>query len=370
MGRITSYPETTELGASDIFLVDGSNGTRKVSAPNAASEFAKLDAESYLLTARLNGAGFDAVKPPSNANLNTVDYIHQGRYYCDDDEVVATYQNCPTTEPFMMEVISPISPNVDDETTGVWVYRLRKILTISGRIFFQYVYSQDTAGIFTYGYWDEVVTSASGNLMRPEMIVIDHITTIAGDFASIGNWINSNYVSGRTISALVSPTSSGYFETAPFEIRATMVSANMGWAMLISPGTNGNRVVFGTKSGSWTWYTVPLTNVTDDNTSKVQKATYNNTSVKNGECVCRRQGNVVSINAVGDCVSLTANTVTDWVTIDSKFRPKEPIYVAVANGGVNGRYAIINTNGKIQLFSTSAFSSPNAFAISTSFIVD
>lgn len=330
MGRITSYPETTELGSSDIFLVDGSNGTRKVSAPNAASEFAKLDAESYLLTARLNGAGFDAVKPPSNANLNTVDYIHQGRYYCDDDEVVATYQNCPTTEPFMMEVISPISPNVDDETTGVWVYRLRKLLTISGRIFIQYVYSQDTAGIFTYGYWDEVITSASDNLMRPEMVVLDHITTIAGDFTSIGNWISANFVPDRVINVKVTPTSSGYFGTASFEIRAQLNTAgHYGWATLQSD--DSNVIVFGRLSNDvWSWFTTQLVDVSSGSKNDL---VYSNSYTQ-------------SANAWIDTIQHTI-PVSGLYSIHATFTaasPNRPLGIALCSIDANDKLTIYGVN--------------------------
>ena len=263
MGRITSYPETTELGANDIFLVDGSNGTRKVSAPNAASELSKLDGDAYRLTARLNGADFGATAIPNGANLNTSDYIRQGRYYCGSNEAVATYQNCPVLVPFMMEVISTISPNLDDESTGVWVYRLRKITTVTGHILYQYIYSQDTAGIFEYDTWREVAMSDSTEIISSDMIKLPSVTTITGDFASIATWIDSNYVLGRTISALVTPSGSGYFENLPFEIRATMTSSTDGWATLIS-NNYARVVVFGRKmSGTWQWFAPSLANVSD-----------------------------------------------------------------------------------------------------------
>lgn len=263
MGRITSYPETTELGANDIFLVDGSNGTRKVSAPNAASELSKLDGDAYRLTTRLNGADFGAVAIPSGANLNSIDYIRQGRYYCDTAASASSCQNCPTTDPFMMEVMSPISPNIDDEVTGVWVYRLRKITTNVGRIFYQSIYSQDTAGSFTVGAWNEVALAGRMDVIDSEMIKIEGVTTIAGDFASIGAWIDANYVAGRMIEAIVVPTSAGYFTTAPFEVRAILNSSTDGWAMLQS-NDYARLVVFGRKmSGTWQWFAPPLMDVSD-----------------------------------------------------------------------------------------------------------
>jgi hypothetical protein len=50
-----------------------------------------------------------------------------GRYYCSQTTTAATLKNCPTSVAFMMEVYSPLSTTIDNETTGTWVYRLRKI---------------------------------------------------------------------------------------------------------------------------------------------------------------------------------------------------------------------------------------------------
>lgn len=373
MGRITSYPETTELGNSDIFLVDGSNGTRKVSAPNAASEFAKLDEDSYRLTSRLNGAGFDAIKIPNNANLNTLDYIRQGRYYCDSGESAATYQNCPVLVPFMMEVMSLVSPNVDDESTGVWVYRLRKITTVTGHIKYQYVYSQDTAGVFEYDDWFEVVTSVSDYLIRPDMIVIDHVTTIGGDFESIESWIASNYELGRTIEVLVTPTTAGYFGSASFSLRFNLSTPTYGWAIMQSDDVK--VAVFGRlNNGTWHWYSPAfkeISTLADGVVNmNVSKDSYTNTNVKNGSAICRRQGNVVSIVAQGGVSSLAANSYVTWVTIGEKYRPTETQFVNVSNGVVSGRFAVINTDGTIQIFSSTTISSSTNFAFNITYVVD
>ncbi len=330
MGRITSYPETTELGASDIFLVDGSNGTRKVSAPNAASEFAKLDEDSYRLTSRLNGAGFDATKIPNGANLNTLDYIRQGRYYCDNNELVSSYQNCPVLVPFMMEVMSLVSPNVDDESTGVWVYRLRKITTVTGHIKYQYVYSQDTAGIFTYDDWFEVVTSASDYLIQPEMIVMDHITTIGGDFTSIGNWISANFVPDRVINVKVTPTSSGYFGTASFEIRAQLTtSGHYGWATLQSD--NPNVIVFGRLSNDvWSWFTTQLVDVSSGSKNDL---VYSNSYTQ-------------SANAWIDTIQHTI-PVSGLYSIHTAFSaasPNRPLGIALCSIDANDKLTIYGVN--------------------------
>ncbi len=42
MAKITEYSAVTRLGASDIFIIDGANGTRKISAKDSAIELAGL----------------------------------------------------------------------------------------------------------------------------------------------------------------------------------------------------------------------------------------------------------------------------------------------------------------------------------------
>ena len=102
----------------------------------------------------------------------------------------------------------------------------------------------------------------------------------------------------------------------------------------------------------------------------VQKDSYSNTNVKNGSAICRRQGNVVSIIATGDVTSMSANTFVTWVTIGVQYRPTENHFAVVANGGVNGRFACINADGRIQLYSTTAINSAQSFAFEITYIVD
>jgi hypothetical protein len=64
---------------------------------------------------------------PANANLNTTAYLKVGRYYCSKNVDAETLDNSPLSAAFMMEVSSPLSTTIDNETTKTWVYRLRKI---------------------------------------------------------------------------------------------------------------------------------------------------------------------------------------------------------------------------------------------------
>lgn len=92
---------------------------------------------------------------PSNANLNTTTYLKVGNYYCSADVTAATLTNCPTGgKAFMMQVLSPLSTSIDNETSSAWVYRIRKIITYTGYEYQQYVSSGSTAGTFTYGAWE------------------------------------------------------------------------------------------------------------------------------------------------------------------------------------------------------------------------
>lgn len=98
---------------------------------------------------------------PSNADLNTIDYIKVGSYFCPSNAIGKTLVNSPIPVAFMMEVSSTLSPSYDNETTGTWVYRLRKITHYSsGEQYIQQVYSGGTAGAFTYGAWNKVAFSS------------------------------------------------------------------------------------------------------------------------------------------------------------------------------------------------------------------
>ena len=90
----------------------------------------------------------------AQVDLNTTDYLKVGRYYCSQNAQAKTIKNCPTANAFMMEVYSPLSPIIDNETTATYVYRIRKLTDCRyGTTFIQYVSSSSTAGTFTYESW-------------------------------------------------------------------------------------------------------------------------------------------------------------------------------------------------------------------------
>lgn len=104
-------------------------------------------------------------------DLNQIDYVKVGNYYCKTDAVAKTLINVPTQKAFMMTVSSPLSTSLDDETTGTWRYRVRTIYDYYGNQWVQQCSSGATAGVWTYGSWkkvvlnDEVATTTKAGLL-------------------------------------------------------------------------------------------------------------------------------------------------------------------------------------------------------------
>lgn len=89
----------------------------------------------------------------SSKNLNTVEFLKVGRYYCSTNATVATLTNCPTSSAFMMEVFSVLSTTIDDETTNTWCYRLRMLTTYTGETYVQQCETTGTVNVWTYHSW-------------------------------------------------------------------------------------------------------------------------------------------------------------------------------------------------------------------------
>lgn len=89
----------------------------------------------------------------SSKNLNTTEFLVVGRYYCSANNTVATLSNCPTTSAFMMDVFSPLSTTIDNETTSPWCYRLRMLTTYTGETYVQQCETTGTANVWTYHSW-------------------------------------------------------------------------------------------------------------------------------------------------------------------------------------------------------------------------
>ena len=92
-------------------------------------------------------------------DLNTIDYLKVGNYYCSQTAQAAHISNTPQAGAFMMQVLSPLTTTVDDETTAGWCYRLRRFIQYQGTEYIQYCNTSGTAGVWKYGPWKKVIKS-------------------------------------------------------------------------------------------------------------------------------------------------------------------------------------------------------------------
>lgn len=149
---------------------------------------------------------------PANANLNTVDYIKVGNYYCSKNVDAATHTNSPTESAFMMQVFSPLSTTLDNEATGTWVYRFRVLQVYTGARYTQYVYSGATAGTFTYGPWYLTVEAEAdgevGSGTQPVYLTGGKLNA-ANSFAGGTKVILNGTDTGASTATFYAPTGAG-----------------------------------------------------------------------------------------------------------------------------------------------------------------
>lgn len=162
-----TFTSGSSFNANDWYSVEGS----QITIDSALSTTSENPVQNKVVTTKINeidhyyrslvpvGTGIGT----QGTDLNTLDYIKVGKYYCSTDAVARTLVNCPTTNAFMMEVFSPLSTTIDDETTRSWVYRLRIMTTYVGAMFIQRVSSGATAGSFTYGSWEQFAKGTINN---------------------------------------------------------------------------------------------------------------------------------------------------------------------------------------------------------------
>lgn len=91
---------------------------------------------------------------PASANLNTIEFLKIGKYYCSLNADAKTIKNCPVNVAFSMEVFNPLGTNVDDETTRDYTYRLRVLTQYdTGQQYMQFCRTNGTAGSWIYESW-------------------------------------------------------------------------------------------------------------------------------------------------------------------------------------------------------------------------
>lgn len=93
-------------------------------------------------------------------DLNTAEFMKVGNYFCSSNAKAKYVSNLPkSSTAFMMQVYSPLSQTVDNES-GTWVYRLRKLIFYTGEEYTQYCYTDGTGGNWKYGDWKKIATTA------------------------------------------------------------------------------------------------------------------------------------------------------------------------------------------------------------------
>lgn len=157
-GRITSAENTT---FSNINAATATKATQDGSGNVITSTYRTIsDSYSISDTKKLfDGNAAFGTSIPANADLNTINYIAIGNYYCIDNDRALTFSNCPVKGQFTMRVYSTKS-SYGDESYSTWEYRIRELTNNIGFKYIQYVHGTDTAGKYTYGPWKKLVDSS------------------------------------------------------------------------------------------------------------------------------------------------------------------------------------------------------------------
>lgn len=156
-GRITSAENTT---FSNINAATATKATQD-GGGNVITSTYRTISDSYSIdnmNKLFDGNAAFGTSIPENADLNTINYIAIGNYYCIDNDRVLTISNCPAKGQFTMRVYST-KHSYDNESYSTWEYRIRELTTNSGFKYIQYVHGTGTAGKFTYGSWKKLVDS-------------------------------------------------------------------------------------------------------------------------------------------------------------------------------------------------------------------
>ena len=277
--------------SSKIFLV---GATSQAASPQTYShDTAYVDTDGYLYSnsekvwpriySTLIPYGTQIVSSSTaQADLNTTNYLKVGNYYCSEDAKAPTIKNCPVDKAFMMQVYSPLSTTLDNETTGTWVYRLRVITQYNTGIEYrQYCSCAGTVGSWSYGDWymcprtkltlDTTDTNGGnatvGSSTKP--VYINSSGTVTACSYTLGKSVPSDAVftdttySAATTSAAglmsaadktkldgIATNANNYTYTLPTASSSTLGGVKIGTGIAISSGVISNSGVRSIATGS------------------------------------------------------------------------------------------------------------------------
>lgn len=251
----------------------------------------------------------------ANKNLNTIEFLKVDKYYCPGNAIVSTLTNCPTGDAFMMEVLSPLSTTIDNETTGTWVYRTRLITTFTGELYIQTASSGSTPGSFTYGSWKRY-----DNVNDATLTIQKNGTTVKTFTANASTNVTAN---------ITVPTQ---FADLTGTIGTNQIAANA---------------------------------VTK---AKVDDSGLKNANVTGAYCYYRRSGHFVWVSGNAANFALSANNYKTIFTLPSGYRPSIDIYCPLGLSSATKMGILrIRSSGEVQGW---ADSNTSYWNFSTTFAID
>ena len=212
----------------------------------------------------LSGTG---TKILESADLQTDTYLKVGSYYQGSSTIVSTFKNCPVVTAFKMEVMAPISPTIDDEKTGAYIYRIRKIIPFNTGIeYVQCVSTNGTKGVYTWGQWtispqatisvpenSAGATLTKGGSTVPLYIGTDGRFTACDSYAGGTAIILNGTSKAASTASFYAPTSSG---TAGYILKSGGANVAPSWIQSVPIANGGtgttaitaNRLLYVTSS--------------------------------------------------------------------------------------------------------------------------
>ena len=302
-------------------------------------------------------------------DLNTITYLKVGKYYCSSDARTKTLINCPTSNAFMMEVFSPLSTTIDNESTAQWVYRVRILTTYMGKMYIQKASSDSTAGSFTYGAWEEFAYSSgignatltiqkngtnvqtftanatsnkTANITVPTKV--SDLTNTSGGFVTFctctsaatattktatvdsgdSNWVlrkgtivgvkytNTNTASATKLNVGGTGDKSVYYNTAVYTGTSTIV-----WG-------NANRFVFYMYDGTnWVW----ISDSRHDGNDNTYTTAYCSTAAGTAAKAATMTGYVLTANRYTVITFTNANSYAGALTLNINGKGAKPLYI-------------------------------------------